>query len=130
MTRNLKTGLTLAFTGKIDFSILGLGLDTSGLVSIPDRYVCSPAVTVPSLPAPRRAVGATPFHIQSRPIVLSSLNGVCRTSVRRPTNAAASQISRLRVNFVARLAIDAAKIQLRTTRRDAVRRSFDVTARC
>jgi len=54
MTRNWKTGLTLAFTGKIYFRILGLGLglaclwpwpwlygiDTSGLVSIPAPSEC------------------------------------------------------------------------------------------
>jgi len=38
MTRNWKTGLTLAFTGKIYFRILGLGLDTSGLVNTSDRH--------------------------------------------------------------------------------------------
>ena len=51
MTRNWKTWLTLAFTGKIYFRILGLdlGLDTSGLVNIPSANILCGYVTCPSI---------------------------------------------------------------------------------
>ena len=109
MTRNWKTGLTLAFTGKIYFRILGLGLaclwpwtwpwltglglDTSGLVNIPAVFTCINCIVQPAtLQVGRHSAGflaviisaalATQKNAINAHTSRMMLNSVCTSCVR------------------------------------------------